>query len=138
MDYLFYVEHNAESLQFFLWYCDYVQRWSNLLPRQKALSPIWDPENASEPASKFIRYSHKRERSDKMKKIISIMEMDQQRHALDETTEGQSRESRSSSNFSRPRTSTSSSSASIMSPVDAKEDWQPCTLSLPLYPRVVY
>jgi hypothetical protein len=129
MDYLFYVEHNAESLQFFLWYCDYVQRWSSLLPRQKAPSPVWDPEKASEPASKFIRYSHKRERSDKMKKIISIMEMDQQMHALDDRTESEARDSTSSSNYSRPRTSTSSS-ASIMSPVDAKEDWQPCTPSL--------
>ncbi|KAK3986224.1 hypothetical protein QBC44DRAFT_297466 [Cladorrhinum sp. PSN332] len=74
MNYLCHVEHNAENLQFFLWYSNYVQRWSQLLPRQKALSPAWDPEKVSGgQRSKFITYSHKRARSLKMNKIISIM-----------------------------------------------------------------
>lgn len=126
MDYLFYVGRSAENLQFFLWYCDYVQRWSTLLPRQKALSPIWDPDKAREPpaASRFIRYSHKRATSDKMNKIISIMEMDQSRRASEDKTAGPGRHNSTSTNYSRPRTS--SSMSSIMSPVDTKEDWQPC------------
>lgn len=43
MDYLVFVEHDAECLQFFLWYIDYAERWSRLLPRQRFLSPRWDP-----------------------------------------------------------------------------------------------
>ncbi|KAH6623002.1 hypothetical protein F5144DRAFT_605536 [Chaetomium tenue] len=86
MDYLFYVERNAEPLQFFLWYWDYIQRWSNLLPRQKALSPPWDPEKAIESPSRFIKYSHKRERSLKMNKILAIMEMGSQRASLDDSS----------------------------------------------------
>ena len=125
MDYLYYVEENAENLQFFLWYCDYVQRWSGLLPRQKAMSPIWDPDKAGEPpaASRFIKYSHKRATSDKMNKIIAIMEIDQSRRASQETIASHAGRNSAPSNYSRSRTS---SLSSIMSPVDAKEDWQPC------------
>lgn len=127
MDYLFYVEHSAEPLQFFLWYCDYVQRWSNLLPRQKALAPIWDPETASEPRSRYITYSHKRARSEKMNKIISIMEManSDQGSETDETY-SHTRDGSSTSKVSRARTS---SGSSIMSPTDCKDDWQPCKCS---------
>ena len=39
MDYLLYVEHSAESLQFYLWYKDYVRRWRTLPSGQKYLSP---------------------------------------------------------------------------------------------------
>ncbi|KAK3315125.1 hypothetical protein B0H66DRAFT_642403 [Apodospora peruviana] len=139
MDYLFYVEHNAESLQFFLWYCDYIQRWSGLLPRQKALSQPWDPEKATEPRSRFITYSHKRARSDKMGKIINIMEMESERKSTRDSSssssqppEASSRKSTSSSSttttasFSHPRTP---SSASVLSPTEStKEDWQPFTI----------
>ena len=39
MDYLVYVEHSAENLQFYLWYQDYVRRWKALSADQRALSP---------------------------------------------------------------------------------------------------
>lgn len=121
MDYLVYVEHSAESLQFFLWYYDYVQRWSGLLPRQKALSPVWDPEKAHEPRSRFITYSHKRARSQKMNKIISIMEMEGDRPPLESPFDG--RESRTSTTSSRPR----SPPSALLSPTEStKGDWQPC------------
>jgi hypothetical protein len=41
MDYLIYVEHNAENLQFFLWYKDYCQRWEHYPERVRKLSPPW-------------------------------------------------------------------------------------------------
>jgi hypothetical protein len=44
MDYLVYVEYNAENLQFFLWYGDYVRRFDALPEKEKALSPEWMPE----------------------------------------------------------------------------------------------
>ena len=47
MDYLYYVERRAEDLQFVLWYCDYVRRWSRLLSHQRQLSPVWDPVEAA-------------------------------------------------------------------------------------------
>ena len=44
MDYLIYVERNAENLQFYLWYIDYVRRWNELPAKDQALSPKWQPE----------------------------------------------------------------------------------------------
>lgn len=41
MDYLSHVEHNAENLQFYLWYNDYVLRFNALPSHQRALSPEW-------------------------------------------------------------------------------------------------
>jgi hypothetical protein len=43
MDYLVYVEHNAENLQFYLWYKDYVRRFNELPQEEKVLSPEWVP-----------------------------------------------------------------------------------------------
>ena len=50
MNYLIYIEHAAENLQFFLWYRDYVSRFSALSNNEKALAPEWsqkevEPEN---------------------------------------------------------------------------------------------
>lgn len=44
MDYLAYVEINAENLQFYLWYKDYVRRFEALPESEKALSPEFVPE----------------------------------------------------------------------------------------------
>jgi hypothetical protein len=60
LDYLVYVEYNAENLQFYLWYRDYVRRFDALPEKEKVLSPEWIPEvtdlpdlsNAQEKAEK--------------------------------------------------------------------------------------
>lgn len=41
MNYMKYIEHDAENLQFFLWFRDYCQRFENLPASEKALSPAW-------------------------------------------------------------------------------------------------
>lgn len=41
MNYLKYIEHSAENLQFFLWYRDYCSRWEKLPESEKALAPEW-------------------------------------------------------------------------------------------------
>src|SRR5579859_4238745 len=46
MDYLIYVERNAENLQFYLWYLDYVRRWDQVPAKDRVLSPEWQPEAA--------------------------------------------------------------------------------------------
>jgi len=43
MNYLKYVEHDAENLQFYLWFRDYVRRFDKLPAKQQALSPLWQP-----------------------------------------------------------------------------------------------
>lgn len=49
MDYLVYVEYNAENLQFYLWYKDYVKRFNALPETEKVLSKEWDPESKEVP-----------------------------------------------------------------------------------------
>lgn len=46
MNYLIYIEHSAENLQFFLWHQDYVKRFSALPASEQALSPEWTIEKA--------------------------------------------------------------------------------------------
>lgn len=52
MNYLLYVEHAAENLQFYLWFRDYIKRFTDLPPQEKALSPPWLPEKSEFLASK--------------------------------------------------------------------------------------
>ena len=49
MDYLVYIEHSAENLQFYLWYREYVRRWNALPASQRALSPKLQPNAADYP-----------------------------------------------------------------------------------------
>lgn len=49
MDYLIYIERNAENLQFYLWYIDYVRRWNELPAKDRVLSPEWQPEPTEMP-----------------------------------------------------------------------------------------
>ncbi|KAL9624696.1 MAG: hypothetical protein Q9160_001050 [Pyrenula sp. 1 TL-2023] len=44
MNFLIYIEHAAENLQFFLWYQDYVRRFSELPSNEQALAPVWTAE----------------------------------------------------------------------------------------------
>ena len=46
MNYLIYIEHSAENLQFYLWYQDYVKRFSAMRESEQALSPEWTVEKA--------------------------------------------------------------------------------------------
>ena len=41
MNYLVYIEHAAENLQFYLWYRNYLMRFNNLPPNESALAPEW-------------------------------------------------------------------------------------------------
>lgn len=43
MDYLHYVEFNAENLQFYLWLKDYTRRFDALPESERKLSPEWIP-----------------------------------------------------------------------------------------------
>lgn len=46
MDYLVYVSHDAENLQFYLWLLDYTKRYEKLKNTEKALSPEWKAAEA--------------------------------------------------------------------------------------------
>lgn len=46
MNYLKYIEHDAENLQFYLWIRSYSQRFANLSDAEQALSPPWTAAQA--------------------------------------------------------------------------------------------
>ena len=46
MDFLRYIEYDAENLQFFLWYRDYCKRFAELPESQQKLAPEWTAEQA--------------------------------------------------------------------------------------------
>lgn len=52
MDYLVYVSHDAENLQFYLWLQDYTKRFYAAPRPEQVLSPPWfDAEAAAQPSS---------------------------------------------------------------------------------------
>lgn len=51
MNYLKYIEHAAENLQFFLWFHDYSARFNSLAEGERALSPEWTREQAEAEAT---------------------------------------------------------------------------------------
>ncbi|KAK5072661.1 hypothetical protein LTR64_004865 [Lithohypha guttulata] len=54
MDFLVYIEHDAENLQFYLWYRDYVKRWSELPEREQKLAPEWTIEQAQQARNEIL------------------------------------------------------------------------------------
>ncbi|KAJ0124978.1 hypothetical protein J7T55_006321 [Diaporthe amygdali] len=74
MDFLVYENRNAELLQFFIWYCDYIERWSELSPQQKSLSPPWEPDRQRGQKG-LAAQTHRRDGSDRLNQILNIMEV---------------------------------------------------------------
>lgn len=60
MDFLVYIEHDAENLQFYLWYRDYVKRWSELPEREQALAPVWTAEQAQQARNEALTEKSKK------------------------------------------------------------------------------
>lgn len=97
MGYLAFEEQNAEMLHFFLWFCGYVSRWSQLPADEKMQSP---PLKQPRPKP-FAVHSHRRADSERFNRILDIldetqaMEVEVQSHAKGLST--------NSINFSIPR-----------------------------------
>ncbi|KAI1205102.1 uncharacterized protein F4807DRAFT_454228 [Annulohypoxylon truncatum] len=104
MDYLVYVEHGAENLQFFLWFCGYVERWSQLPESEKERSPVWGVGRRTNvrPNTRSERLG---ESADKLSRILAIL--DRGTTTIERTTSVKELESKGDhvdKNFSRPRT----------------------------------
>lgn len=53
MNYLIYIEHSAENLQFFLWYRDYLNRFQSATTSDLVLAPEWTKEQQEETFTKL-------------------------------------------------------------------------------------
>ncbi|TDZ37865.1 hypothetical protein C8035_v001202 [Colletotrichum spinosum] len=97
MDYLVYVEQDAETLQFFLWYCSYIQSWTALSPQERALSQRWDVDRAKKPSARAGR----KKNGSKVSNILEIL--DEQSNQLDTAT--RAKRASQSARFTLPRMS---------------------------------
>lgn len=75
MDYLVCEESNAELLQFFAWFCRYVERWSEMTAEEKDLSPPWKPTDPFEQYRTNLSFqNHRRAGSDRLDQILEILD----------------------------------------------------------------
>ncbi|KAI1804526.1 hypothetical protein F4811DRAFT_552743 [Daldinia bambusicola] len=73
MNYLLYVERSAENLQFFVWYCNYVERWIQLSRSERDRSPAWRPGKRAYLKS-GSRSAKSGERVEKLSRILEILD----------------------------------------------------------------
>ncbi|KAJ2894260.1 hypothetical protein MKZ38_007794 [Zalerion maritima] len=59
LNFLLYKEHSAENLQFYLWYQDYVKRFSQAPYADLALAPEWTKEKEDEVAAVLLKEAHR-------------------------------------------------------------------------------
>jgi hypothetical protein len=64
INYLIYVEHSAENLQFFLWYKDYIKRFESANTADIALAPEWTPAMQVETMAKLRKANLEKTRRD--------------------------------------------------------------------------
>ncbi|OTB14692.1 hypothetical protein K445DRAFT_23221 [Daldinia sp. EC12] len=73
MNYLIYIERRAENLQFFLWYCNYVERWTQLSRIERERSPAWGPGKRAYIKAR-PRSTRLGERVDKLSRRLEILD----------------------------------------------------------------
>ncbi|KAI1083721.1 hypothetical protein F5B20DRAFT_594396 [Whalleya microplaca] len=126
--YITYVEHDAGNLQFFFWYCDYVQRWSRLPQSKKALSPVWRSARRRANPKSTLQSMDFRDTAEKLDRILEILDQctptmttGDQVMATDNkpTTKIDSVDT----NFSRPRTPTATTRPGATN--EAQTEWEP-------------
>lgn len=85
------MEHNAENLQFFLWYKDYCRRWELLPATEQSLSTAWTHAETEAPnLSKNPEAKLKRKQSTVVSKIFSDSNWDQMLDSMECTKDAQS------------------------------------------------
>ncbi|KAI0832982.1 hypothetical protein F5Y06DRAFT_307419 [Hypoxylon sp. FL0890] len=103
MDYLVYVERNAENLQFFLWFCGYVERWSQLPECDRERCPVWATGKKTN-VRPNTRSEMLGERADKLNRILTILDGDTTTQRTSSAKRTESRSDSVGTNFSRPPT----------------------------------
>jgi len=78
MDFLVYIEHDAENLQFYLWYRDYIKRWSELPEREQALAPVWTSEQAQQARNEALTEKSKKLNNPAAEQVFKGTDFDSQ------------------------------------------------------------
>ncbi len=124
MDYLIYVEHSAENLQFYLWYHDYVRRWNALSNSERALSPELQPDQNNFPKLSKEPFKKGKLATARPKLISRRWNANGMSFLLDDEDEKEPEFDRKSFVTSSLVTSTTLSNEEISAKAGLK--WQPC------------
>ena len=128
MDYLVYISHDAENLQFFLWLQDYTRRFQNMPNSEQCLSPAWKFKEAPRTLMPITRSSERTLASMGIKDLsVHLGEEDNfNEDVLD--------------NLSHPASPTAASSSQTVSVAEANIQaglkWQACKAH-PSFPPVI-
>ncbi|KAK1986263.1 hypothetical protein LZ30DRAFT_582432 [Colletotrichum cereale] len=99
MDFLVYVEQDAEPLQFFLWYCGYIHSWTTeLTPEERALAPRWDPDRGRKLAPRETRARN----SSKVSSILEMLDEENYRRISKSDSNRHTRNASSATKFPHP------------------------------------
>lgn len=136
MDYLVYVEHNAENLQFYLWYRDYERRFNALPEKERALSKEWVLETNEIPNLAKEKDPEEEGYKPKRNKIKAMMEQgyDSKGAALFTEDREVAAEDRHTSIFEENGSTIAASFSDVTAVPSTAEvtaqaglKWQPCT-----------
>lgn len=76
MDFLKYIEHSSENLQFYLWYKDYEQRFANLPDGERNLSPEWTQAQEDAEAAQYRQLLKNKTLASEAKDILKKQNLD--------------------------------------------------------------
>lgn len=83
MNYLVYIEHSAENLQFFLWFRDYEKRFCSADTSDLALAPQWTQAMEDDTVAKMRKMNAEKLRPDpKAAEIFKGTDFEKQGHEL--------------------------------------------------------
>ncbi|OTB03415.1 hypothetical protein M426DRAFT_263194 [Hypoxylon sp. CI-4A] len=121
IDYLVYVEHSAENLQFFMWYCRYVEKWGQLSEEDRERSSVWrlSQKTYIRPQSSPAKFQ---DGMDRLNRILTILDQasSSTSRRVQSINEPGSNENRAGVNFSRPRTP----ARALEVKEEAQKEWQ--------------
>lgn len=113
MNYLVYIEHSAENLQFFLWYEDYLKRFETVSETEKALAPEWTQAMQDDIVTKIRKDNVDKMRSEPQAAAI-FKGSDFDKHAHDVVAPAKVNINGPSPFQTRPRTGTSATDTDSM------------------------
>lgn len=83
MNYLIYVEHAAENLQFYLWFKDYEKRFQAASTRATALAPEWTRAMDEDAVAKIRKeHAEKMQRESQAARIFKGTDFEKRGHEL--------------------------------------------------------
>lgn len=137
MNYLKYIEHDAENLQFYLWYKAYAARFADLPDSEKRLSPEWTAEQAQADNAAYRAQIASKTISPETAAVLKGLEQDSENgkseegNPFNDSTESATADRDTSSLDTRPLSATHTAKSGYSQRAESAFEeaglkWQPC------------